>query len=154
LNHAETQYCCTRRELLSVLGALRHWKHLVLGPRVKVRTDHASLTWLKNFKNPENQMARWLHELSQFDIALKYRAGPKHINADSISRRPCPPSCKYCSRREMREGQFATTAHLQFQPQFDWIVEQDKDEELKQVKDWITTGQIPTYEQISIAPPH
>jgi hypothetical protein len=45
------------------------------------------------------------------------------------------------------------TVHLQVQPQFDWIVKQEKDEELMQVKQWAVTNQAPEYEQISIASP-
>jgi hypothetical protein len=123
-----------------VVCALRHWKHLVLGPKVQVRTDHASLQWLRNFKNPENQMARWLHELSQYDIQLVHRAGTKSMNVDALSRRPCSPDCKYCSRRELREEQYALSAQIQVQQSLDWVEEQGKDEVLKLVKQWVTSS--------------
>jgi hypothetical protein len=59
LNKAEAGYCTTRRELLAVIACLRHWRHYVLGRKVLVRTDHSSLTWLRSFKQPESQLARW-----------------------------------------------------------------------------------------------
>ena len=31
--------------------------------RFTLRTDHASLTWLANFKEPIGQLARWLEQL-------------------------------------------------------------------------------------------
>jgi hypothetical protein len=106
LSKAECNYCVTRRELLSVLEALRKSRHYVAGTPVTIRTDHSSLTWLKSFKNPENQMARWFEELSQYDITLQHHSGSKSGNADTLSRRPCPHNCTYCSRRENREQEF------------------------------------------------
>ncbi len=44
-----------------------------------------------SFKNPENQMARWLEILSQFDFKIEFRKGSKHVNADMLSRMPCNP---------------------------------------------------------------
>ncbi|CAG2235882.1 unnamed protein product [Mytilus edulis] len=53
-----------------------------------IRTDHNSLTWLLNFKNIEGQLARWIEELSQYNMIIQHRAGKKHINADGLSRIP------------------------------------------------------------------
>jgi hypothetical protein len=53
-----------------------------------VRTDHNSLTWLMNFKEPQGQLARWLEELSQFNMEIQHRLGKKHTNADALSRIP------------------------------------------------------------------
>ena len=52
-------------------------------------TDYGSLTWLKNFKEPEGQMARWLERLQEFDFTIVHRRGNKHTNADSLSRLRC-----------------------------------------------------------------
>jgi len=41
-----------------------------------------------NFKNIEGQLARWLEELSQYDIIIQHRSGKKHKNADALSRIP------------------------------------------------------------------
>jgi len=52
MNPAQKQYCTTRRELLAVISALRHFRHYLIGNRVILRTDHYSLKWLKTFKIP------------------------------------------------------------------------------------------------------
>ena len=39
-----------------------------------------------SFKNPEGQLARWLEELSQFDMNILHRPGKLHSNADGMSR--------------------------------------------------------------------
>ncbi len=94
LKKEEQNYCVTRREMLAIIGSLKKFRHYLIGRRVKVRTDHGSLRWLLQFKNPEGQLARWLEFLSDFDLDLEYRPGRQHQNADGLSRRPC----RQCSR--------------------------------------------------------
>ncbi len=50
-------------------------------------TDHASLTWLRNFKEPEMVVARWLSQLQPFDFKIVPRPGKHHSHADGLSRR-------------------------------------------------------------------
>ncbi|GFX26506.1 retrovirus-related Pol polyprotein from transposon 412 [Trichonephila clavipes] len=72
--------------------------------RFLLRTDHALLIWLLNFKNPEDQIARWIQRLQEYDVEIRHRKGSAHGNADALSRRPCPESCRYCSRIEKKFG--------------------------------------------------
>ena len=89
LTKAERQYCITRRELLAVVHFSRYFRHYLTGRKFILRTDHASLRWLKSFKEPEGQLARWLEVLDTFDFDLQHRPGIKHANADALSRGPC-----------------------------------------------------------------
>jgi predicted aspartyl protease len=99
LTPEQRNYCVTRRELLAVVRFTRQYRHYLLGRPFVLRTDHSSLTWLMNFKEPQGQLARWMEELSQYNIILKHRAGNKHANADSLSRPPVPD--KTCSNYVM-----------------------------------------------------
>ena len=74
------------RELLAVVNFTRHFRHFLLGRRFLLRTDHASLTWLTNFKEPEGMLARWITALAAFDFDMVHRPGKKHANADGLSR--------------------------------------------------------------------
>lgn len=101
LNKSQTNYCTTHRELLAVVTFVKYFKHFLWGRPFLLRTDHASLTWLKNFKDPEGILARWLAVLDMYDMEIQHRPGSKHGNADSLSRYPqCPasrvdcPSCR------------------------------------------------------------
>ncbi len=100
LGKAERNYCITRKELLAVVGSVKHFHHYLYGVPTVVRTDHGALTWLMNFKHIEGQMARWMETLGTYDLTIKHRPGRKHMNADSLSRLPCG-GCDYCSKREM-----------------------------------------------------
>ena len=89
LSKSERQYCVTRRELLAVVEFLQHFRPYLLGRQFALRTDHGSLTWLRNFREPEGQMARWLERLQEYDFTITHRPGKAHSNADALSRVPC-----------------------------------------------------------------
>jgi hypothetical protein len=98
LSMEERNYCVTRRELLAVIKALRHFHCYVFRRRFTIRTDHSSLKWLLNFKEPRDQIARWLEELSTYanQYTIEHRPGVKHGNADGLSRIPC----RQCKRED------------------------------------------------------
>ena len=94
LSQSEKQYCITRKELLSVYNFVIYFKHYLLGRPFTVRTDHRSLCWLLNWKEPNtSQYCRWRQELEIYDMDVQYRKGESHINADSLSR---IPDCGQC----------------------------------------------------------
>lgn len=121
---AQRNYCTTRKELLAVVKFTRVFRHYLLGKQFLVRTDHGSLVWLLRFKHIEGQLARWIEELSQYDMKVVHRPGKKHLNADGLSRVPdsltecdCysagtnPESlpcggCKYCTRAHNQWARF------------------------------------------------
>lgn len=81
--------------LLAIIRFTRQYRHYLLGRRFLLRTDHNSLVWLTRLKNIEGQLARWLEELSQFDVSIVHRAGSAHGNADGMSR--IPDELDYCN---------------------------------------------------------
>lgn len=85
LNKSQQKYYTTKKELLAVVTFLRQFKHYLLGQKILLRTDHASLKWLKIFKEPEGKLARWLSIIEIFDLEIQHRPGSKHQNADSFS---------------------------------------------------------------------
>ena len=82
LNKHEKSYCVTRKELLAVVRALRHFHPYLYGQEVLIRTDNAAVSWVKNLKVPTGQMARWLQELGTYHLVVTHRPGGKHSNAD------------------------------------------------------------------------
>lgn len=93
LNRAERNYCVTDRELLAVKYFMEYHKHYLLGRKFVVRSDHQALKWLFSLKEPKNRTARWLETMSAFDFIIEYRPGPKHGNADAMSRCPNLKQC-------------------------------------------------------------
>ena len=78
LSRQECQYCATRRELLAIIQVTKHFHHYLYGREFTVRTDHAALKWLLNFKNPEGRTACWLEHLQQYNFTIEHRHGEKH----------------------------------------------------------------------------
>ena len=89
LSKTERRYCVTQRELLAVMVFTKHFRPYLLGREFILRTDHGSLTWLQSFKEPEEQLARWLEKLQEFNFTIVHRPGKSHRNADALSQFPC-----------------------------------------------------------------
>ena len=118
------RYCVTRRELLTIVCFTRQYRHFLLGRKFMIRTDHNSLAWLMRFQGIQGQLARWIEELSQFNMRILHRQGRKHSNADALSRipdllEPCDcyragtdlknlkcGSCPYCTRAHHQWSRF------------------------------------------------
>lgn len=93
LNKAERNYCITDKELLAVRYFVEYYKQYLLGRTFTVRTDHQALIWLFSLKEPTGRIARWIEILSNFTFTIQYRPGPKHGNADFMSRCLNPKDC-------------------------------------------------------------
>ena len=139
----ERRYCVTRRELLAVVTFTRHCRPYLVGRHFTLRTDHGSLTWLKNFKEPEGQLARWLERLQEFDLTICHRRGRKHTNADALSRLPC----QQCGRITHDEDVIVATTTLK-ESNNEISQMQLKDEAVGPVLEAKESGQKPIAEDI------
>ena len=109
LSRQEERYCVTRRELLAVVECTHHFRPYLLGRQFTLRTDHGSLVWLQNFKEPEGLLARWLERLQEFDFVVIHRQGTQHCNADALSRIPC----RQCGRVDQgKEVEFSASVSV------------------------------------------
>ena len=90
LTKPERRYRVTCHELLAVVSFTQQYRSYLTGQKFLLRTDHGSLTWLRNFKEPEGQLAQWLERLQELDFNIVHRRGQAHTNVDALSRLPCP----------------------------------------------------------------
>ena len=88
LSKPERRYCVTQRELLAVVEFTKQYCSYLVGRQFILYTDHGSLTWLQNFRDPEDQLARWFERLQELDFEKVHRRG-RHTNADALSMLPC-----------------------------------------------------------------
>ena len=93
LSNTQRPYCTTDKELLAVVMAIKLFRYYLTGRHFTVVTIHASLTWLRNFREPEGMLARWIARLQPFDFAIVQRHGTHHSHTDGLSRRTSR-SCK------------------------------------------------------------
>ena len=138
LTKAERKYCVTRKELLALVYFVKYFRHYLYGREFIVRTDHGSLRWLMNFKNPEGQVARWLEVLSTYIFTVEHRPGRLHGNADSLSRKPagqCADDIDDNNDTETKCFQLSITESED--DDRDLIKLQQEDEDLAMVRTWV-----------------
>ncbi|KAL5502169.1 hypothetical protein EMCRGX_G008896, partial [Ephydatia muelleri] len=147
LSRTEKKYCATRREMLALVWAARHFRPYLYGRKFTLRTDHHCLQWLHNFKEPEGQVARWLEVLSEYDYTVIHRVGKQHTNADALSRGRCV-QCGLEKKEEEREEANSCDAvsHLMLPT---WTEEEIKsfqsaDPDIHQMVYWLETDATPT----------
>lgn len=60
--------------------------HILRGYHFEVVTDHSSLRWLSNLKDPTGRLGMWATELLGNQVPIKRRKGASHHVPDALSR--------------------------------------------------------------------
>lgn len=88
-NQTEKNWPVTEQESFAAVLGVRVFRSYILGRPFTLRTDHKALTFIHSKTQiPSGKIARWMMELQQYEFKLVYRPGPRHVNADALSRNP------------------------------------------------------------------
>ena len=87
LNHAETRYITTEREVPAVVGSIKRYQPYLSCKKFYVYTDHGSLSWLMSVKDPTSCLAHWALSVQQYDFDIIHRLGITNGNAEALSHR-------------------------------------------------------------------
>jgi hypothetical protein len=71
LNDAQLNYSTTEKELLAVVFALDKFRSYLLGSKVIVYSDHATLKYLFSKNDAKFRLIRWILLLQEFDIEIR-----------------------------------------------------------------------------------
>lgn len=85
-SRTQQNYSATERECLAVLSSVEKFRPWVDGVPFTVVTDHASLKWLQELRQPHGKLARWAVRLQAFDITFEHRPGRQMEAPDALSR--------------------------------------------------------------------
>lgn len=100
-------FCVTRKELLSVVEAVDHYRSFLYGRRFLIRSNSSTVQWLLHSQIPEGQIVRWLEKLQTHSFENRHRKGKSHSNADGFSRRRgLKAGCKFYQRLMDKDLQF------------------------------------------------
>lgn len=87
-NSAQQNYSVHEQELLAIVESLKRFRHLLIGFRFRIFTDHKGLEWIAS-QSRSPQQVRWLEALSEFDFETLYIPGSENTLADALSRMYC-----------------------------------------------------------------
>lgn len=74
LNQAERNYQIYDKELLAILMALKHWRHLLMGaPKFEIWSDHKNLTYYRKPRDLTRRQARWHQLLQEYNFTVMKR---------------------------------------------------------------------------------
>jgi hypothetical protein len=68
---AQLNYATTEKELLAVVFTLDKFRYYLIGAKVIIYTDHATLKYLLTKKDDEPCLIRWILLLQEFDLEIK-----------------------------------------------------------------------------------
>lgn len=88
LDKTQRRYSAYDRELLAIYAAVKHFKHLLEGRRVIIRTDHKPLSFAfsQRLDKASPRQARQLDYIGQFSTEVVHIAGDQNVVADTLSR--------------------------------------------------------------------
>jgi len=93
LSRAEQNYSTTKKELLAIVWAVKHFRPYIYGTKFKVVTDHKPLISLFSVNDPRSRLIRKL-KLEEYDYEIIHKAGRANANADALSRNVKRDACE------------------------------------------------------------
>ncbi|XP_063820175.1 uncharacterized protein LOC135062022 [Pseudophryne corroboree] len=156
-------YSSFKLELLVVVWAVTEkFAEYLTAAHVDIFTDNNPLAYLENAKLGALEQ-RWVARLAKFSYKIRYRSGKSNTNADALSRFPvetpepggeeddCGEEMPDLTRVRQPVGgelcrQDAQTALLRY-TETDWAQEQQADEGLDLIRQWVQRGHMPSRRQ-------
>jgi hypothetical protein len=86
LKEHERNYATHDLELVSIVHALRMWRHYLMGKKFELRTYHIGLEYLLEQPTLNVRQTRWLEFLSEYDFDIKHIKGKENKFSDALSR--------------------------------------------------------------------
>nr|GFB88720.1 reverse transcriptase [Tanacetum cinerariifolium] len=83
----EVNYPTHDLELVTVVFALKIWRHYLYGESCDVFTDHKSLKYIFTQQELNMKQRRWLELLKDYDTNIQYQPRKANVVADALSRK-------------------------------------------------------------------
>ncbi|KAG5897528.1 hypothetical protein JTB14_004303 [Gonioctena quinquepunctata] len=86
LTKQERKFFTTERECSAVIWSIEKLRPYIEGTHFTIVTDHWSLCWLNNLKDPTRRLGRWSLKLQQYSFDLVHSKGKENVVPDMLSR--------------------------------------------------------------------
>ncbi|CAF1037601.1 unnamed protein product [Brachionus calyciflorus] len=116
LTQTEKNYTTSEKEATAAVWSLRNFNDFTYGREVELFTDHEPLSTFKSIKDTssrQNNLMMKIQEISP-DVLIRYKPGHLNVEADMLSR--------------------ANINQITLNSTINWSIEQDKDDNLTQLK--------------------
>ena len=152
LSEAESRYHINKLELLSVVTCLEKNKFLLYPKEFILRVDNKSLCYMKNLSPPGRLVERLLYILSNYNFTIEHKRSGEIVHVDYLSRDGCTGNPSAEELQMEKDTKDITISSIIIQQgnlnSIAWKEEQEKDEELKTVKQWMDNGTAPTRDEL------
>ena len=86
LDNAQSNYSTTEKEPLAIVFALDKFHPYLLGTKVIIYSNHATLKYLLKKKESKPRLIRWILLLQEFNLEIRDKSGMENLVADHLSR--------------------------------------------------------------------
>jgi hypothetical protein len=81
----QLNYATTEKELLAMVFVIKKFRSYLVGVKVIVYTDHATLKYLLTKKDAKPRLIQWILLLQKFDLKIRDKKGVENSMADHLS---------------------------------------------------------------------
>jgi hypothetical protein len=92
-----------KKELLTVMFVIEKFRSYLVGAKVIVYTDHATLKYLLMKKDAKPRLFRWIFLLQEFDLEIRDKTGVENSVPDHLLRLQFKESTKLPISDYMRD---------------------------------------------------
>ncbi|RDY12545.1 Retrovirus-related Pol polyprotein from transposon 17.6, partial [Mucuna pruriens] len=85
MDPAQSNYTTTEKELLAIMFCLDKFRSYLLGSKINVFSDHATLRFLLKKPDAKSRLIWWMLLLQEFNIEIRDKKGVENSVADHLS---------------------------------------------------------------------
>ena len=86
MNDAQLNYATTEKEMLAIVYALEKFRSYLVGSKVVIFTNHATIKYLLTKADSKPRLIRWVMLIQEFNIVIKDKKGSENVVVDYLSR--------------------------------------------------------------------